>query len=35
MYHVGTDEIYAGFRWGNLRERDHVDDLDMDGRIWF
>jgi len=25
--------VYAGFWWGNLRERDHVQDPDVDGRI--
>jgi len=25
--------VYAGFRWGNLRERDHLEDPDVDGRI--
>jgi len=31
---MGRDEVYEGFWWGNLRERDHVDDLGMDGRVW-
>jgi hypothetical protein len=26
-------EVYTGFWWGNLRERDHLDDPDVDGRI--
>jgi len=26
-------ETYTGFRWGNLRERDHVEDPDVDGTI--
>ena len=24
---------YTGFWWGNLRERDHLEDPDVDGRI--
>ena len=30
--------MYTGFRWGNLRERDHLGDPGLDGRIilrWF
>jgi len=26
-------EIYAGFWWGNLRERDHLEGLDKEGGI--
>jgi len=24
--------VYTGFRWGNLRERDHLGDPGVDGR---
>jgi len=26
-------EAYSGFCWGNLRERDHLEDPGVDGRI--
>ena len=26
-------EVLTRFRWGNLREREHVQDLGVDGRI--
>jgi len=26
-------EVYTGFRSGDLRERDHLEDLGTDGRI--
>ena len=29
----GRVEVYTGFWWGNLRERDHLDDSGVDGRI--
>ena len=29
----GRGEAYAGFWWGNLRERDHLGDLGVDGWI--
>jgi len=25
--------VHTVFRWGNLKERDYLDDLDKDGRI--
>jgi len=25
--------VYTGFWWGNLRERDHLDESGIDGRI--
>jgi hypothetical protein len=34
MKHVlGREEAYTGFWWGNLRDRDHLEDPDIDGRI--
>jgi len=30
---LGLREVYAGFWWGNLRERDHFEDPGLDGRI--
>jgi hypothetical protein len=29
----GRVEVYTGFRWGNLRERDHTGDPGVFGRI--
>jgi hypothetical protein len=26
-------EVYTGFWWGNLGERDHLEDPDLDGRL--
>jgi hypothetical protein len=34
MWHVGgTGETHAGFLLGDLRERDHFENLGVDGRI--
>jgi hypothetical protein len=30
---MGRVEVYTGFWWGNLSERDHFEDPDVDGRI--
>jgi len=30
---MGRGEMYTGFWWGNLRERDHLEDPGVDGRI--
>ena len=30
---MGRGEVYIGFCWGNLRERDHLKDPGVDGRI--
>ena len=30
---LGRVEVYVGFWWGNLKERDHLEDPDVDGRI--
>jgi hypothetical protein len=29
----GRGEVHTGFWWGNLRERDHLEDPGVDGRI--
>jgi len=31
--HVAGMGLYTGFWWGNLREREHLGDPDVDGRI--
>jgi len=30
---MGRGEVYTGFWWGNLRERDHLGDPGVDGRM--
>jgi hypothetical protein len=30
---MGIGEVYTGFWWGNLRERDHFKDPGVDGRV--
>jgi hypothetical protein len=30
-----TGEVNTGFCWGNLKERDHLEDMSVDGRILF
>jgi len=30
---MGEGEVYIGFWWGNLKERDHLDNPGIDGRI--
>jgi len=29
----GKGEVHTGFWWGNLRERDHLEEPGVDGRI--
>jgi len=33
IYGERTGELCTGFWWGNLRERDHLEDPGVDGRI--
>jgi hypothetical protein len=30
---MGIGEVYTGFWWGNLRERDHLKDSGLNGKI--
>jgi hypothetical protein len=30
---MGRGEVHTGFRLGNSREEDHLEDVDVDGRI--
>jgi hypothetical protein len=32
---MGRGETYTGFCWGNLRERNHLENPSVDGRIIF
>jgi hypothetical protein len=29
----GRGEVHTRFRWGNVRERDHLDDPGVDGKL--
>jgi len=29
----GGEELYTGFWWGNLRERGHLENLGVDGKM--
>ena len=31
----GKGEVYTGFWWGNLTERDNLGDPGTDGRKWY
>ena len=33
MARMGEREGHAWFWWGNLKETDHMEDLDIDGKI--
>jgi hypothetical protein len=34
MWHIlGIGKVHTGFRWRNLRERDYLHDLGIDGKI--
>ena len=33
MVRMGRVEVYTVFRWGKLRETDHMEDQGVDGRI--
>jgi hypothetical protein len=30
---MGGGEVYTGFKWGSVMERDHLEDPGIDGRI--
>ena len=31
---MGRVGVYTGFWWGHPKERDHLEDTGIDGRIW-
>ena len=33
LFSTYRGEMHTGFWWGNLRERDHLEDPGLDGRI--
>jgi hypothetical protein len=34
MWYIwGRRELHRGFWWGNLKEKDHLENLGVDGRI--
>jgi len=33
LYVQGRGEVHTGFWWGDLREGDHMEDLDVEGTI--
>ena len=33
LYVCGGGEMHTGFWWGNLRERDYLEDPGIEGRI--
>jgi hypothetical protein len=30
--HMGSEEVHTGFRWGDMRECDHLEELGEDGK---
>jgi hypothetical protein len=30
---MGRGEMYTGFWWGNMKKRDHLEELGINGRI--